>query len=368
MATYFLYKQTGNILSSQIGDIEIYSDENSVVVNLTAPGKVMVLKERFYPHSNKISLFDMGELIENDMRGSGYMFADYTISLQNGDGSVADSCTMHVGYCDRLMNGVDTEKFFRENFLSTLTIRRVAPNDTLSLFYFAMGGEGDSGTLYCQWTSSSVNVGVKSYNFNVNGHFPSKPGIQQINVSQCQLKENLHNMYGIGIGAIEIVSFTVNVGERSMTCFVDDSLDMDDDFFFRNCFNVWDVAAIPHFTFCKTEVERSLAIVNSQSQFYNQQSKKCYEVQSGGLTSDEAQWIDQLFTSHEVLRFVPNDDVDKQRSLQKILITDSMCEISDGDEKPNTVKFSWQYSDSRILSNGIKHFGIFNESFNLIFD
>lgn len=367
MATYFYSKPTGNLFSSQVGDIEIYTDLASVVVQLTAPGKVVVLKERYYAHSNKITLFDVGTLIENDMRASGYSYADYIITAFNADGSTADNYTMHIVYCDRLLVGVDSDYFLRENFLSLLNMRRVPPDETISLFYFANGGEDDSGTISCQWASSSVNEGVKSYTFNINGHFPSKPSIQQINVSQQVLKENLHTVYNIAIGTIEILSFTVSIGERSMTCFVDNSVNMNDNFFFKNCFNVWDMATIPQATTSKTEVERSLAVVNNLSQFYNQQTKKCYEVQSGNLTSDEAEWIDQLFCSHEVMRYVPNFDEEELRSLQKILITESTCEISNCSEKPNSVKFTWQYSDNRIVANITIIRGVFNESYNLIF-
>jgi len=97
-----------------------------------------------------------------------------------------------------------------------------------------------------------------------------------------------------------LLSFTVRCGQRSVTSFVDNSLTDLESFYFRNCFNVWDSATLPVETTAKTDIERSLAIINGSSRFYNQSTAKTYEVEAGPLTSDEAGWIGQLFSSHDV--------------------------------------------------------------------
>ncbi len=63
-------------------------------------------------------------------------------------------------------------------------------------------------------------------------------------------------------------------------------------------------------------------------------------MQSAALTSDEAEWIGQLFTSHEVYCM-------KDGNQLPVLITDSTCEMQDGDDKLNTVKFTWRFADNR---------------------
>jgi hypothetical protein len=50
-------------------------------------------------------------------------------------------------------------------------------------------------------------------------------------------------------------------------------------FAFRNCFNVLEVAQFQGVTTAKTDVDRSVAVVNGVSSFYNQQSTKTYEVE-----------------------------------------------------------------------------------------
>ncbi|MCM1142979.1 MAG: hypothetical protein NC453_30815, partial [Muribaculum sp.] len=191
-------------------------------------------------------------------------------------------------------------------------------------------------------------------------------GVQQINVAVSSIVADAASKAGVRLYEVEVMSFTVTCGQRAITFFVDSSLPGDaDSFAFRNCFNVWDVAVLPHITTAKTDVDRSTAVVNGCSQFYNQSVEKKYEVTAGPLTSDEANWLDQLLTSYDVFRFEPNDcDDTDPYIIQSILITDMTCEISDSDEKPNTVKFTWRYTDNRPIVRFSASRGIFTSPFD----
>ena len=68
----------------------------------------------------------------------------------------------------------------------------------------------------------------------------------------CTLKESY----------VLLLSLTVRCGKRSISFFIDPSLDTAPSFYFRNCFNVWDWAALPGVTTAKTDVERSTAVIN----------------------------------------------------------------------------------------------------------
>lgn len=164
---------------------------------------------------------------------------------------------------------------------------------------------------------------------------------------------------------IEVATATVSVGQRSVTLYVDRSLDMmRDAFMFRNCFNVWDAAILPRTTKTKTDVERSTAVVNTVSQFYNQRTTQTFEVETGPITSDEAEWLDQLFTSYSVMRFEPNACAEDEPYLfVPVLITDSSCEVGDTDEKPNTVKFTWRFEDNRPIVRLSASPGIFTHEY-----
>ena len=60
------------------------------------------------------------------------------------------------------------------------------------------------------------------------------------------------------------------------TTFFNNSLDDCETFYFRNCFNVWDWSTLPVATTAKTDVDRSVAIINGKSRFYNQSTAALY--------------------------------------------------------------------------------------------
>lgn len=366
MAHRIIYKPTGTVLSSQIGDITIDVDGTFVDVRLTAPGNITVLSERYYAYGGSVTLYDLGSLIENEMRTSGIAYGDFTLALLNTAGAVVDSCTMHVLYCDRFTVCTDTDTFLAENFLTTLQHRRVAPGDTTSLFYFAKSGENITANVAVQWLAPGLSR-VQVHKGTLSSGTAAASGVLQLNISQTSLCSTMANIYKRKASEIEILNFTVNIGQRSLTCYVDRSLDMmRDAFMFRNCFNVWDVAILPRTTKAKTDVERSTAVVNTRSQFYNQRTTQTFEVETGPLTSDETEWLDQLFTSYSVMRLEANAcSEDDPFLLVPILISDSTCEVSDTDEKPNTVKFTWRFEDNRPIVRLSASPGIFTHEYTL---
>lgn len=367
MAHRFLYKPTGIRLSSQIDDLPISVDGTFVDVQIKAPGAQLVLSERYYSFNGNVSLYDIGSLIEAYMRSSGYTYANFTFFLLNANGGTDDQFVLSVLYCDRYTVCTDVQTFLSENFLTTLDHRRVAEGDTLSMFYFVNANESYNAQYAVTWRKSGEtdrHVFTKS----IAGGTASVADVRQLNVSQAQMAMFIAEDASIKQSEVEIILFTVTVNQRSMTCYVDRSLDAaNDTFLFRNAFNVWDTLTLPTTTTAKTEVERSTAVVNSVSSFYNQQVVKTYEVECGPLTSDEAKWIDQLLTSYEVRRFVANavDDTEPWM-LEEVLITDSDCEISDGDE-PNTVKFTWRYANNKPVISLTASPGIFTAPYSSSF-
>ena len=366
MAHRITYKPQGILLSSAIGEVGIEVEGSYVDVRLTATGGITILSERYYAYGGRVTLYDLASLMEAEMRASGSTFADFTLTVFTDTiGNKSDSYTFHILYCDRFTVCTDIETFLRENFLSTLQYRRVADGSTTSLFFFTFAG--DSLAYSISYVARKIETGsIYRNTFTLGGGTATGWGVQQINVAISSIVADAAAKAGARLTEMEVVSFTVTCGQRSISCFVDRSLsDPDNCFAFRNCFNVWDVAVLPHITNAKTDVDRSTAVINGSSRFYNQSVNKTYEVTAGPLTADEAAWIDQLFTSYEVFRFEPNDcDETEPYLLQHILITDMNCEISDSDEKPNTVKFTWRYTDNRAIVRFSASRGIFTSPFD----
>ena len=66
------------------------------------------------------------------------------------------------------------------------------------------------------------------------------------------------------------------------------------------------------------------------------------------------------------MRFVANPCEDSDPVLfAPVLITDSDFEVSDTDEKPNTVKLTWRYADNRAMVATQCYPGIFRSPYTL---
>jgi hypothetical protein len=361
MANKLTYKPTAILLSSQIGNIEIDSTYTYVDVAITGFGGVSILSERYYTYNNHITIYNIAQILEAHMRTSCYVYTDYTVSIST-DGASTDSMTLHVLYCDRFTVCTSPETFYTENFLTTLATRRIASGTAIQLSLLAIAGESlDYSVAYHYRSNSGSTVHTDSFVVG-SGATAATTSIITLNISEADILAHAAS------AKIELVSYTVTCGQRSASFFIDRSLDTTRQFIFRNCFNVVEIAQFRGVTTAKTDVDRTIAVVNGVSSFYNQQSTQTYEVEVNGLTADEAGWIDQLLTSYNVRTFVNNpcDDSDPL-VLAAILITDMTCEMQDGDEKPNSLKFTWRYANDRPFIHLAASSGIFTSPYNPVF-
>lgn len=364
-----LHKPWGIILSSAIGNINIAVTGEYVDVRLTAQGGIDILSERYFAYSGQVTVYDLAYLIEAEMRKTAATVARFTLSVfTDSPDNNADSCLLQVLYCDRFTVCTDIEGFLVENFLSTLAMRRVAPHSIFPVSFFARRGE--STALNIHYTIRKIdNGGLLQRSVTKDaGQTATADGVVLTDIRLDDILQRGAMAVPISIHEIELVSFVVTCGQRSLTLFVDNALEDCSVFYFRNCFNVWEGVCIPHTTTAKTEVERSTAIINGESRFYDPSAIKSYEVETAPLTSDESEWIDQLFTSAEVYRVESGTlDPEMPQVLTPILITDSTCEIHNSDEKTNKVKFTWRYADNRPIIRLSASPGIFTSPYSLPF-
>ncbi len=145
--------------------------------------------------------------------------------------------------------------------------------------------------------------------------------------------------------------------------------------YFRNAFNVYERCDLQAVTTHKPKSDRSIAVTHRLSTFYNQQNEKQYEVETAGLTMEQARWIEQLFYSHDVRMATRRTDFSEDdfgnynpQYMPIVLITDFTCEIHDEDGELNTVKFTYQYQDRRTYLPtdylSVDHDRIFTAPFN----
>ena len=353
------------MLTSALGDIAVRVDGAYCDVTLTSYGGVLThLSERYYAYGGQVTLHDLGDLVEQALRSSGESYGEFTLKVGTGT-SVHDSHTFRLLYCDRYAACGDTAQYLAENFLTTLCHRRVSPEDGVTLYLFAEAGASLAATVQYRYRLPDGSDLVATYAHGA-GRTAATTGVQQVSMTCAILTADIVRRHGCKTWEAELTAFTVSVGQRSVTCHVDRSLRLHGQFAFRNCFNVIDVAALPVETTAKTEVDRSLAIFGSTSQHYDQTVNKSYEAVCGPLTSDEAEWIDQLVTAREAWRVEENPGVEDETYLfHPLLVTEAECEVSDGDDAPATVTLTWRYADNRARVVLRSPLGVFTDQYTL---
>ncbi len=260
----------------------------------------------------------------------------------------------------------DVEKYLEENFLTTLPIRRIPETDFAGLYYYIKKDESIESSVTINYRVKNMEeIQTATVVFD-QGKTASHSEVIDWGIRLSDLVKHCSDAMGVAESDITIISFEAVAGMRSATFIIDRNLDKHNRFVFRNCFNVEEEMYYGKLTTTKTSVEHSTAVVNGVSQFYNQKTTKTYETETIKLTSDEAEWIDQFLSSYLVYRPIYNKETKSYNRLLA-LITASTCEIQDGDEKLNYVKFTWRFADNRPFMQLPHYPNIFSETYNNTF-
>lgn len=116
---------------------------------------------------------------------------------------------------------------------------------------------------------------------------------------------------------------------------------------FLNAFNAFETVHIVGKTTVKSKIESSLAVGLNQSYQYDMRFEKTYETETAALTEQELKWFDQILSSRYVrLVDFSNSEENPFADGAILLITDSTCEVDDGDGELQRVKFSWQFTEN----------------------
>ena len=356
------------MLSCHIGTISILTDKEYIDVDISTTEKDYLLSERYYATDGKVLLYDLRSLLEQTMRQNGFsllhVWFEVYVDILDDHSEDYDRAGFKVIYCDRDIDIYDFEPLLKSHFLTAAASRRVAPESFVFLPFFTFNGELVNYEIFVDYVLKGAS-GHCWFAGPYQQSTASSDGVWTHIIFCEEIQRQAEDMVG---AEIELTAFTVRVGDRAASFFIDKSLSGTRPFYFRNCFNVPDNLFVPAVTTAKTKVDRSLAVLGTVSQFYDATCEQTYEVQSAGLTADECSLGEQMFCSDDVrtpYESAPDDgDFD---ALRPVLITDSTSEIADDPEKPNTVKFAWRYTENRIAQRNPLGVGIFTEPYDYTF-
>ena len=365
------------MLSCHIGTISILTDKEYIDVDISTTEKDYLLSERYYATDGKVTLYDLRSLVEQAMRPHGIVVTnvwfEVYVDTPDEQSEDYDRTSLYCMFCSRNLGIDDFEPLLKSHFLTSAASRRVAPDCFVFLPFFAYSGELVNYEVFVDYVLKGT--GDEERGTRTAGHCSYAGSMQDTIAKENEVWTYTIHSFSVARKVMEIVgheveltAFTVRVGDRAASFFIDKSLAGTRPFYFRNCFNVSDNLFVPAVTTAKTKVDRSLAVLGNVSQFYDTTCEQTYEVQSAGLTADECSLAEQMFCSDDVrtpYESAPDDgDFD---ALRPVLITDSTSEIADDPEKPNTVKFTWRYAENRIAQRNPLGLGIFTEPYDYTF-
>lgn len=357
------------VLSSDLPDVSIYTTHDAVDFRMTANGEVL-LQGRYYALGGKTVVSDITSIIEHflagntdnnlcDIRLEAYVGEDETDYIET---------TLRVLYCDKATGLSDPSLWLRENFLTLSRSRRLAPDSFINLSWYTTEREGISFRVFCTYLDDKGQRGTYSYVHSGNGLIAHINGLMTEYVMLSDVRERV--MTALKLESVTLQSVTVRCGNRSASFFIDTGLASIIPFYYLNCFGVPEHISLPRTTTAKVKTDRSVALLGKTSQFYDITHSKEYEVESGGLSSDECVQVEQMLASpkvkipsgHDVMVYETDFD-----ALFEVLITDFTCEFSNSDEKMNSVKFTWRFSENRPHIEPPYTPEIFDDHFNPIF-
>lgn len=351
------------MLSCDLPDIQIFTDQASVDFQLLAANAVL-LEGTYYAHNGTATIGDIASIIEPYMEGDPENALTQFRIVANTDADGEVSVDFTVLYCAHELGLYDFPDWAKENFLTLCPVQRIAPDGFISLSWYTTEREGISFLVYTTYLDSDGNRGTYRYVQSGNGLIAHFNGIKTelvfLRDVVATLKERLK------IESLTLQSVTLRCGNRSATFFVDPMLSGIVPFYYLNNFGQVEQLAVPTVTTEKVKSDRSIASLSKTSQFYDITTSKEYEVETGGLTSDECAQAEQMLTSPCVRVPFGHDAVAYETDFfaqTEILITDFTSEISNGDEKLNSVKFTWRFADNRPKTVAPYTPGIFNDKF-----
>lgn len=358
MATNLITKIPIFVFSSQIGTIELSTDETKIEI-VVEDGLTKMFKTSLYAFDKKVSIVNIGEVLENYMIANGKVFTAFTVYYNTAEGAYIGSFNLNTLFCTHITDA-EAGLFGSYNFLTTLSAKRV-PRDSVDSLWLFHGQDNGMVKAHCVYEDEDGETANKTV--VVRRLITEDIGVTQIVINQSQLLLLLR-MGGASVK--KLLSYSIEFNSRYFTYYVVDYTP-EVVFTFKNCFNVDETIYLNAITTTKTKVNRSMAISGGEHRFYDQSVDKTYEVQTSSLTADEAEWVEQLFVSHSVRLGVATDS----STLRKVIITESDCEIADNDEELNKVKFTWQFADkSPHLRKPLRSDtnGKFTEPYNQVFD
>jgi len=349
--------------SAQVPEFTYSTDADSIEVELLVAGD-KVFGETFYPYGGRATVRDLRSIIETRCEHRHDVYTPVTVMASSPDGTRVQT-DFTVIYCT-FVPSEQAVTFVANHFLTTRTAK-ILPRHELAVDYLCLYTDAPASFRW-RFLVTYTKDGVTRSSYIDNDPLTAQQrGVFAVAIRYAEIRNKVEQLFG---QSIRLLSFTMEIGERSFVYYISDHLPRAM-FLFANAFGCMEMALLDCETTDKVTTSRSIAVIYGRSEFYNREHTKEYEVQSAPLTDEQSRWLEQMFTSYNVRHVKDYSEIedDDLGNPEEILITDFTNEICDSDTELNTVKFTWQYAFNRpYLKINRPSLGVFSQQFSKTFD
>jgi len=131
---------------------------------------------------------------------------------------------------------------------------------------------------------------------------------------------------------------------------------------FSNAFNVWEYFFIFGSQTIKSDFDQKEALCSGRTTLYNQTQERKIEVETVPLSLEEADWLNQFFSSNCISKEITEYHDDR------VILSDISSEISDSANEKVQLKFCWKYAEPKpwkLFDDEAQQFSIqYNDTFH----
>lgn len=336
------------MLTSEVGDIMLRTDAEALTIEISG-ANATAYNERLFPFNGIVTLRGVSSLLEDAMRKHGLSEAEFIIEAYgNARSEHYASLTLFVIFCDRQLVGGYTYDMLMNNFLTDTQYKRIAADGIDTLYFYAPRRASLSCYAWCTYRlPGDTQDRTWTLLYDANTHAFDK-GIFPIEIRIADMIADLAQRISHPVEEITVQAITIRNEDHLLTYYVSRQKPSVG-FMFRNTFNLLETVYLWAKTTEKLKVERSVAVCNQRSSFYDQTTTLTYDVETAPMPAEEAKWVAQMLSSEDVRLIDPNTmalDPDTEL-LPHVFITDLTSEIQDGQEDMNIIKFTWRFADER---------------------
>lgn len=329
----FVTYPSGKVWTSQVQNIVISADQmvKFTLSVLAGDDYEAVFSADYFPYNNAVVVRSVADSLEYCLRDSGTAFGQFKIAAVSGGSSVSAE---FVAFYSRAKIDILPSDWYNSRFLTTLTAVDVPPTAVVRI-----------PTVYVIGPSATAQIKGSYFDGDATVTFSVDVQVQMLfgltSLYEGYIDASPAVVAGLlNISADRLQVYTVIHGSRTFSVFLRRAVPAPSfQLLFRNQFNVFEAVLLEGLNVRKTDVERSEAVIDRVTQYYDQLVVHSNEMQTIPLDYDIALWLEQLFASSEVT----------DTSGNQILVTETSVEVSDDITEMNSLQVTWRYAADRDI-------------------